>query len=168
MPISTRARRGRQGLSAMEEGLGYDATRSCARRDLIRQRLDGIATIMSMEQGKAVHRSQGRLPLPPHIDGWPRKGAAPTAVSCGARPRMSSRWYSRSRSAPSLPSRRGLPINPVVRKPRRRWHRLLDHRQGSGRHAGSCAELIKAFVDAGVPAGVIQTGLWRAVEISSI
>jgi NAD-dependent aldehyde dehydrogenases len=44
--------------------------------------------------------------------------------------------------------------------------RLLDHHQGTGGHAGLCAQLVKAFVDAGVPAGVIQLVYGVPSEIS--
>jgi succinate-semialdehyde dehydrogenase/glutarate-semialdehyde dehydrogenase len=45
-------------------------------------------------------------------------------------------------------------------------HRLLDHHQGAGGDAGSRAELIRAFVDAGVPAGVINLVYGVPAEIS--
>ena len=56
--------------------------------DLMRQRLDEIATIMTMEQGKPVIEAKGETHSPPTSStGWPRKAAAPTAASCRRAPR---------------------------------------------------------------------------------
>src|SRR3990167_7346615 len=77
--------------------------------DLMRQRLDEIATIMTMEQGKPLYEAKGETNL---------------AAGCS-----------------------------IIIK-------------GPEDTPGSCAQLIKAFVDAGVPAGVIQLVYGVPSEIS--
>ncbi len=50
--------------------------------ELIRQRVDEIAPIMTLEQGKPVIEPRARPCWPPtSSSGWPRKAAAPTAAS---------------------------------------------------------------------------------------
>ncbi len=110
--------------------------------------------------GQAPRRSPGWKPpqAPTSSIGWPRRADAPTAASSPGAPRTSARWWSRSRSAlVAAFSPWNFPINQAVRK--------ISAALASGCSIIikgpedtpiSCAALVAAFADAGLPPGVLN------------
>ena len=137
--------------------------------DLLRQRVDEIATLMTMEQGKPLaeakmetlgaadtidwmaeegRRTYGRI-VPPRFDNvYQLVIKEPVGPVAAFTP-----W--------------NFPINQVVRKASAALATGCSIIiKGPEDTPGSCAQLIKAFVDAGVPAGVIQLVYGVPSEIS--
>ena len=99
-----------------------------------------------------------------------RRGSAGlrAASSPGARP-TSPRWWSRSRSARSPPSRPGTSrINQAVRKsPPRSRQAARSSSKGPEETPASCAALVAVFADAGLPAGALNLVFGDPAAISA-
>src|SRR6185312_9341333 len=122
----------------------YKVMRKAA--DLIRQRLDDISAIMTMEQGKPVAEAKIETNLAEDIHQLVMK--EPVGPVAAFTP-----W--------------NFPINQVVRKASAAIATGCSIIiKGPEDTPGSCAQLVKAFVDAGVPAGVIQLVYGVPSEIS--
>jgi succinate-semialdehyde dehydrogenase / glutarate-semialdehyde dehydrogenase len=138
--------------------------------DLIRQRLDGIATIMSMEQGKPVIEAKGETALAADIIDWMAEEGRRTYGRLV--PARGENVYQMVFKEPVGPVAAftpwNFPINQVVRKASAALATGCSIIvKGPEDTPASCAELIKAFVEAGVPAGVIQLVYGVPSEISS-
>ena len=138
--------------------------------DLIRQRLDGIATIMSMEQGKPVIEAKGETALAADIIDWMAEEGRRTYGRLV--PARADNVYQMVFKEPIGPVAAftpwNFPINQVVRKASAALATGCSIIvKGPEDTPASCAELIKAFVEAGVPAGVIQLVYGVPSEISS-
>ncbi len=138
--------------------------------DLIRQRLDGIATIMSMEQGKPFIEAKGETALAADIIDWMAEEGRRTYGRLV--PARADNVYQMVFKEPVGPVAAftpwNFPINQVVRKASAALATGCSIIvKGPEDTPASCAELIKAFVDAGVPAGVIQLVYGVPSEISS-
>ena len=138
--------------------------------ELIRQRLDGIATIMSMEQGKPVIEAKGETALAADIIDWMAEEGRRTYGRLV--PARADNVYQMVFKEPVGPVAAftpwNFPINQVVRKASAALATGCSIIvKGPEDTPASCAELIKAFVDAGVPAGVIQLVYGVPSEISS-
>ena len=163
-----RAGGGGAGLRDVAQGARRSTAPSCMRKaaDLLRERADKIAPLMTMEQGKPVGRGARarRWPAPTSSTGSPRRRGAPMAASSRRGPRASTSSSSRSRSARSRRSRRG-----TSRSTRRcarssaRWPPAArSSSRGRRRRRPPAPSWSARFVDAGVPAGVVQPGVRRA------
>jgi len=138
--------------------------------DLIRQRLDGIATIMSMEQGKPFIEAKGETALAADIIDWMAEEGRRTYGRLV--PARAENVYQMVFKEPVGPVAAftpwNFPINQVVRKASAALATGCSIIvKGPEDTPASCAELIKAFVEAGVPAGVIQLVYGVPSEISS-
>src|SRR5215510_7144895 len=115
--------------------------------DLMRQRLDDIAAIMTMEQGKPIAEAKVETNLAADIIDWMAEEGR--------------RTYGRI-----VPARAD-GVNQLVRKTSAALATGCSIIvKGPEDTPASCAQLIKAFVDAGVPAGVIQLVYGVPSEIS--
>ena len=128
-------------------------------------------TIMTHGAGQAAGRGQGARPWPAPTSstGSPRRRAAPMAASSRRAPRASTSSSSRSRSARSPPSRRGTSRSTrwCARSRRALAAGCSIIIKGPEETPGSLRrQLIQAFVDAGVPAGVINLVYGVPSEIS--
>jgi succinate-semialdehyde dehydrogenase/glutarate-semialdehyde dehydrogenase len=138
--------------------------------ELIRQRLDGIATIMSMEQGKPVIEAKGETALAADIIDWMAEEGRRTYGRLV--PARAENVYQMVFKEPVGPVAAftpwNFPINQVVRKASAALATGCSIIvKGPEDTPASCAQLIQAFVDAGVPAGVIQLVYGVPSEISS-
>src|SRR6187455_3879171 len=146
----------------------YKVMRKAA--ELIRQRVDEIAPIMTMEQGKPVIEAKGETLLAADIIDWMAEEGRRTYGRIV--PARLENVYQLVMKEPVGPVAAftpwNFPINQVVRK--------LGAALGTGcsflvkapeETPASPAALIRAFVDAGVPAGVIQLVYGIPSEISA-
>ena len=137
--------------------------------DLIRQRLDEIAPIMTMEQGKPLMEAKGETALAADIIDWMAEEGRRTYGRVV--PARAENVYQLVIKEPVGPVAAftpwNFPINQVVRKASAALATGCSIIiKGPEDTPGSCAQLIKAFVDAGVPAGVIQLVYGVPSEIS--
>ena len=137
--------------------------------DLMRQRLDEIATIMTTEQGKPLFEAKVETNLAADIIDWmAEEGRRSYGRIVPAR---AENVYQLVMKEPVGPVAAftpwNFPINQVVRKASAALATGCSIIiKGPEDTPGSCAQLIKAFVDAGVPAGVIQLVYGVPSEIS--
>ena len=106
--------------------------------DLMRQRLDEIATIMTMEQGKPLFEAKVETNLAADIIDWMAEEGRRTYGRIV--PARAENVYQLVIKEPVGPVAAftpwNFPINQVVRKASARaGHRLLDHHQGTGGNA---------------------------------
>ena len=137
--------------------------------ELIRQRVDEIAPIMTMEQGKPVIEAKGETLLAADIIDWMAEEGRRTYGRIV--PARLENVYQLVMKEPVGPVAAftpwNFPINQVVRKASAAIATGCSIIvKGPEDTPGSCAQLIKAFVDAGVPAGVIQLVYGVPSEIS--
>ena len=137
--------------------------------DLMRQRLDEIATIMTMEQGKPLYEAKIETNLAADIIDWMAEDGRRTYGRIV--PARAENVYQLVMKEPVGPVAAftpwNFPINQVVRKASAALATGCSIIiKGPEDTPGSCAQLIKAFVDAGVPAGVIQLVYGVPSEIS--
>jgi len=137
--------------------------------DLIRQRVDEIATMMTMEQGKPVIEAKGETMLAADIIDWmAEEGRRTYGRIVPARMENVHQLVMKEPIGPVAAfTPWNFPINQVVRKASAALATGCSIIvKGPEDTPGSCAQLIKAFVDAGVPAGVIQLFYGVPSEIS--
>ncbi len=137
--------------------------------DLMRQRLDEIATMMTMEQGKPLFEAKIETNLAADIIDWMAEEGRRTYGRIV--PARAENVYQLVMKEPVGPVAAftpwNFPINQVVRKASAALATGCSIIiKGPEDTPGSCAQLIKAFVDAGVPAGVIQLVYGVPSEIS--
>ncbi|MBL6617157.1 MAG: NAD-dependent succinate-semialdehyde dehydrogenase [Reyranella sp.] len=137
--------------------------------DLMRQRLDEIATIMTQEQGKPLFEAKVETNLAADIIDWMAEEGRRTYGRIV--PARAENVYQLVMKEPVGPVAAftpwNFPINQVVRKASAALATGCSIIiKGPEDTPGSCAQLIKAFVDAGVPAGVIQLVYGVPSEIS--
>ena len=137
--------------------------------DLMRQRLDEICTIMTMEQGKPLAEAKVETNLAADIIDWMAEEGRRTYGRIV--PARAENVYQLVMKEPVGPVAAftpwNFPINQVVRKASAALATGCSIIiKGPEDTPGSCAQLIKAFVDAGVPAGVIQLVYGVPSEIS--
>jgi len=137
--------------------------------DLMRQRLDEIATIMTREQGKPLFEAKVETNLAADIIDWMAEEGRRTYGRIV--PARAENVYQLVMKEPVGPVAAftpwNFPINQVVRKASAALATGCSIIiKGPEDTPGSCAQLIKAFVDAGVPAGVIQLVYGVPSEIS--
>jgi succinate-semialdehyde dehydrogenase / glutarate-semialdehyde dehydrogenase len=137
--------------------------------DLMRQRLDEIATIMTTEQGKPLFEAKVETNLAADIIDWMAEEGRRTYGRIV--PARAENVYQLVMKEPVGPVAAftpwNFPINQVVRKASAALATGCSIIvKGPEDTPGSCAQLIKAFVDAGVPAGVIQLVYGVPSEIS--
>jgi succinate-semialdehyde dehydrogenase / glutarate-semialdehyde dehydrogenase len=138
--------------------------------DLMRQRLDEIATIMTLEQGKPLYEAKIETNLAADIIDWMAEEGRRTYGRIV--PARAENVYQLVIKEPVGPVAAftpwNFPINQVVRKASAALATGCSIIiKGPEDTPGSCAQLIKAFVDAGVPAGVIQLVYGVPSEISA-
>jgi succinate-semialdehyde dehydrogenase/glutarate-semialdehyde dehydrogenase len=135
----------------------------------MRQRLDEIATIMTTEQGKPLFEAKVETNLAADIIDWMAEEGRRTYGRIV--PARAENVYQLVMKEPVGPVA-GLHAVELPDQPGgaqglgRARHRLLDHHQGTGGHAGLVRAAHQGFVDAGVPAGVIQLVYGVPSEIS--
>ena len=137
--------------------------------DLMRQRLDEICTIMTMEQGKPLYEAKGETALAADIIDWmAEEGRRTYGRIVPARMENVHQLVMKEPIGPVAAfTPWNFPINQVVRKASAALATGCSIIiKGPEDTPGSCAQLIKAFVDAGVPAGVIQLVYGVPSEIS--
>src|SRR6185437_7456331 len=127
--------------------------------ELIRQRADAIAPIMTMEQGKPVIEAKGETLLAADIIEWMAEEGRRTYGRIV--PARADNVYQLVMKEPVGPVAAFTPwnfqINQVVRKASAAIATGCSIIvKGPEDTPASCAELVRAFVDAGVPAGVKQ------------
>ena len=137
--------------------------------ELMRQRLDDIAAIMTMEQGKPLYEAKVETNLAADIIDWMAEEGRRTYGRIV--PARADNVYQLVMKEPVGPVAAftpwNFPINQVVRKASAALATGCSIIvKGPEDTPGSCAQLIKAFVDAGVPAGVIQLVYGVPSEIS--
>src|SRR5499427_7837584 len=137
--------------------------------DLMRQRLDDIATIMTIEQGKPLFEAKVETNLAADIIDWMAEEGRRTYGRIV--PARAENVYQLVMKEPVGPVAAftpwNFPINQVVRKASAALATGCSIIvKGPEDTPGSCAQLVKAFVDAGVPAGVIQLVYGVPSEIS--
>src|SRR5690349_22345472 len=137
--------------------------------DLMRQRLDEIATIMTMEQGKPLYEAKIETNLAADIIDWMAEEGRRTYGRIV--PARTENVYQLVMKEPVGPVAAftpwNFPIHQVVRKASAAIATGCSIIiKGPEDTPGSCAQLVKAFVDAGVPAGVIQLVYGVPSEIS--
>src|SRR3954462_219841 len=137
--------------------------------DLMRQRLDEIAAIMTLEQGKPLYEAKIETNLSADIIDWMAEEGRRTYGRLV--PARAENVYQMVIKEPVGPVAAftpwNFPINQVVRKASAALATGCSIIiKGPEDTPGSCAELIRAFVDAGVPAGVIQLVYGVPSEIS--
>ncbi|MCX7365976.1 MAG: NAD-dependent succinate-semialdehyde dehydrogenase [Alphaproteobacteria bacterium] len=145
----------------------YKIMRNAA--DLMRQRLDEICTIMTMEQGKPLYEAKGETALAADIIDWmAEEGRRTYGRIVPARMENVHQLVMKEPIGPVAAfTPWNFPINQVVRKASAALATGCSIIiKGPEDTPGSCAQLIKAFVDAGVPAGVIQLVYGVPSEIS--
>src|ERR1700759_170662 len=124
--------------------------------DLMRQRLDEISAIMTMEQGKPLYEAKIETNLAADIIDWMAEEGRRTCGRLG--PARMPNVHQMVMKEPVGPVAAftpwNFPINQVVRKASAALATGCSIIiKGPEDTPGSCAQLIKAFVDAGVPAG---------------
>ena len=137
--------------------------------DLMRERLDEICTIMTMEQGKPLYEAKGETALAADIIDWmAEEGRRTYGRIVPARMENVHQLVMKEPIGPVAAfTPWNFPINQVVRKASAALATGCSIIiKGPEDTPGSCAQLIKAFVDAGVPAGVIQLVYGVPSEIS--
>ena len=137
--------------------------------DLMRQRLEDICQIMTMEQGKPLYEARIETALAADIIDWMAEEGRRTYGRIV--PARADNVYQLVMKEPVGPVAAftpwNFPINQVVRKASAALATGCSIIiKGPEDTPGSCAQLIKAFVDAGVPAGVIQLVYGVPSEIS--
>src|ERR1700730_17311362 len=137
--------------------------------DLMRQRLDDIAAMMTTEQGKPLAEATAETNLAADIIDWMAEEGRRTYGRIV--PARAENVYQLVMKEPVGPVAAftpwNFPINQVVRKASAALATGCSIIiKGPEDTPGSCAQLIKAFVDAGVPAGVIQLVYGVPSEIS--
>src|ERR1700716_3225077 len=137
--------------------------------DLMRQRLDEICTIMTMEQGKPLAEAKVETNLAADIIDWMAEEGRRTYGRIV--PARAENVYQLVMKEPVGPVAAftpwNFPINQVVRKASAALATGCSIIiKGPEDTPASCAQLIKAFVDAGVPAGVINLVYGVPSEIS--
>jgi len=137
--------------------------------NLMRDRLDEIATIMTLEQGKPLYEARIETNLAADIIDWMAEEGRRTYGRIV--PARAENVYQLVIKEPVGPVAAftpwNFPINQVVRKASAALATGCSIIiKGPEDTPGSCAQLIKAFVDAGVPAGVIQLVYGVPSEIS--
>ena len=145
----------------------YKVMRKAA--ELIRQRVDEIATIMTMEQGKPVIEAKGETLLAADIIEWmAEEGRRTYGRIVPARMENVHQLVIKEPVGPVAAfTPWNFPINQVVRKASAAIATGCSIIvKGPEDTPAACAQLIKAFVDAGVPAGVIQLVYGVPSEIS--
>ena len=137
--------------------------------DLLRERADAIAPVLTREQGKPLAEAKGEVVSGADILDWFAEEAR--------------RTY--GRMIPARSDGGAADRDQGAGRPGRRVHavefshqpggaqggggaggRLLGHPQGAGGDAGRCAALVQALADAGLPAGVLNLVFGVPAEIS--
>jgi len=137
--------------------------------DLLRQRADAIAIVMTREQGKPLAEARGEILAGADIIDWFAEEA-----------RRTYGWVIPARQPGVMQTAIKLPVGPVAAFTP--WNFPINQvvRKLSGALAAGCsiivkapeetpaspAELIRAFVDAGIPAGVVNLVYGVPAEIS--
>jgi len=137
--------------------------------DLMRQRLEEICQIMTMEQGKPLYEARVETNLAADIIDWmAEEGRRTYGRIVPARAENVFQLVTKEPIGPVAAfTPWNFPINQVVRKASAALATGCSIIiKGPEDTPGSCAQLIKAFVDAGVPAGVIQLVYGVPSEIS--
>ena len=137
--------------------------------DLMRQRLEDICQIMTMEQGKPLYEARIETALAADIIDWmAEEGRRTYGRIVPARAENVFQLVTKEPVGPVAAfTPWNFPINQVVRKASAALATGCSIIiKGPEDTPGSCAQLIKAFVDAGVPAGVIQLVYGVPSEIS--
>ena len=137
--------------------------------ELIRQRVDEIAPIMTLEQGKPVIEAKGETLLAADIIDWMAEEGRRTygRIVPARLPNVHQLVMKEPVGPVAAFTPWNFPINQVVRKASAALATGCSIIvKGPEDTPGSCAQLIKAFVDAGVPKGVIQLVYGVPSEIS--
>src|SRR5437868_1327048 len=137
--------------------------------DLMRQRLDEIATIMTTEQGKPLFEAKVETNLAADIIDWMAEEGRRTYGRIV--PARADNVYQLVMKEPVGPVAAftpwNFPINQVVRKASAAIATgCTIIVKGPEDTPASCAQLIKAYTDAGVPQGVVQLVYGIPSEIS--
>ena len=83
-----------KGLAVWRATSAYDRAKIMRKAaDLVRERAETIAKVMTQEQGKVFAEARAEVLAPPiSSNGSPKKAAGPMAASCRAAARMSASW----------------------------------------------------------------------------
>jgi len=138
--------------------------------DILRSRIDTIAPIMSIEQGKPVVEAKGETGLAPDLIDWfAEEGRRTYGLTIPPRAEGVQQLVFKEPVGPVAAfTPWNFPINQAVRK--------LSCALASGcsiilkgpeETPASCAELVKAFAEAGVPEGVVNLVYGVPSEVSS-
>jgi DNA-binding transcriptional LysR family regulator len=137
---------------------------------LMRERADAIGALLTQEQGKPLVEAKGEAMAAADIIEWfADEGLRVYGRIVPSRFNLATRQMVLKDPVGPVAAFTpwNFPINQVVRKMARAGHGLLDDRQGAEETPASPAELIRAFADAGVPAGVLGLVYGNPAEISN-
>ena len=162
------AQKGFQVWKKMSAFDRYKIMRKAA--DILRSRVDAIAPIMSIEQGKPVVEAKGETALAPDLIDWfAEEGRRTYGLTIPPRAEGVQQLVFKEPVGPVAAfTPWNFPINQAVRK--------LSCALASGcsiilkgpeETPASCAELVKAFAEAGVPEGVVNLVYGVPSEVSS-
>jgi succinate-semialdehyde dehydrogenase/glutarate-semialdehyde dehydrogenase len=154
-----------RAVSAFERG---KVMRKAA--DLLRERVDTIARIMTIEQGKPIVEAKGEtLAAADTIDWFAEEGRRAYGRVVPARAEGVYQLVIKEPVGPVAAfTPWNFPINQAVRKVSAALCTGCSViLKGPEETPASCAELIKAFLDAGVPADVLSLVFGRPADISS-
>ncbi len=160
-----------EGFKAWRKVSAYDRYQVLRKAaGIIRSRADDIAKIMTLEQGKPLMEAKGETLLAGDIMDWFAEEARRTYGR--VIPARAENIYQLVVKEPVGPVAAftpwNFPINQAVRKVSAALAAGCSMiLKGPEETPGSCAALVQAYIDAGVPAGVLQLVYGNPAEISS-
>lgn len=165
-------------LAAAEKGFetwrrisAYDRAKIMRKAsDLMRERVDTIARIMTTEQGKPVAEARGETAVAADVIEWFAEEARRTygRVVPARRPGVYQLVIKEPIGVAAAFTPWNFPINQAVRKISAALAAGCSIiLKGPEETPASCAELVRAYADAGVPEGVINLVFGVPAEISS-
>lgn len=160
-----------EGFKAWRKVSAYDRYQVLRKAaNIIRSRADDIAKTMTLEQGKPLMEAKGETLLAGDIMDWFAEEARRTYGR--VIPARAENIYQLVVKEPVGPVAAftpwNFPINQAVRKVSAALAAGCSMiLKGPEETPGSCAALVQAYIDAGVPAGVLQLVYGNPAEISS-
>ena len=159
-----------RGFAAWKAASAFDRSKAMRRAaDLVRQRADHIASLMTHEQGKPVAEAKMETMAGADIIDWFAEEARRTygRIIPGRVPNVMQLVVKEPVGPVAAFTPWNFPINQAVRKLSAAIATGCSIiLKGPEETPASCAELVRAFCDAGVPAGVVNLVFGIPAEIS--
>ena len=159
-----------RGFAAWKKVSAYDRSKVLRKAaDILRSRADEIARLMTLEQGKPVNEAKMEVMASGDIIDWFAEEARRTYGR--VIPARSEGVYQLSLREPVGPVAAFTPWNFPINQANRKMAIALAAGcsiivKGPEETPASCAELVRCYVDAGLPAGVVQLVFGVPAEIS--